>query len=46
MSVRFLADLPARRELIALLYTGAFANEVAEVAPVRTLGRAMRRVFG
>ncbi len=46
VSCRFLADKAARRELIALLYTGAFANDVAEVAPVRTLGLALRRVFG
>ena len=46
VSCRFLADAAQRRELIALLYTGAFANEVAEIAPVRTLGRAMRHVFG
>ncbi len=46
VSCRFLADKAARRELIALLYTGAFAHDVAEVAPVRTLGLALRRVFG
>ena len=46
VSGRFLADPKARRALIALLYTGRFTNEVAEVAPLRTLGRAMRRVFG
>jgi cellulose synthase (UDP-forming) len=46
ISGRFLADRATRWELIALLYTGAFANEVASVAPMRTLGHAMRRILG
>ncbi len=46
VSGRFLADRATRWELIALLYTGAFANEVASVAPMRTLGHAMRRTLG